>query len=433
MTETHPEADATSARRHFGYSPWSFWSEAGADEHARQLDLQGRLIENHPGSEFAESCFVSELAAVQNDVLRLGSRSYIAAGAYLTGSLLTGRDCTINPYTVVRGDIELGDAVRIGAHTSLLAFNHTVSDPDTEVFRQPIGSRGIRVGNDVWIGSHVVVLDGATVGDRAVIGAGAVVTKDVPAGAIVGGNPAKVLRWRVPGLRPSADAAAVGDLAAAVAAFAETARRQAEEVLTRCFSGGMFADRPGAPHTVRAQCDAAEIVTGLQRQPWAEHAWHAGHWTDVLGTAFLFNRRLDEPGRPGALEAVFGWLLARADPGTGMWGSPRQADGLLQIVNGFYRLPRRRGDGPDPEPAARRARALDRPPGLRLPGAAPVHGRHRGDRTGTAGHRDVAGDRVAARRAGRRCRRARLPAARHTPPRARGCSPRACTPSVETF
>ena len=46
--------------------------------------------------------------------------------------------------------------------------------------------------------AHVVILDGVRVGDRAVVAAGAVVTKDVPAGAVVGGNPAKVLKWRVP-------------------------------------------------------------------------------------------------------------------------------------------------------------------------------------------------------------------------------------------
>ena len=67
---------------------------------------------------------------------------------------------------MVRGEITLGDAVRIGAHTSLLAFNHTMTDPDVEVFRQPITSRGITIGNDVWIGSHVVILDGVTVGTR---------------------------------------------------------------------------------------------------------------------------------------------------------------------------------------------------------------------------------------------------------------------------
>ncbi|MGW4792439.1 acyltransferase, partial [Nonomuraea sp. NPDC004297] len=430
MTATPIDEDAPFARHRHDYSPWLFWAQASEEDRSRQLRLQRRLAEGDPGYQFGEMCFVSELASVQNEVLRLGSRSYIAAGAYVSGLLRTGRDCTMNPYTVVRGDIELGDAVRIGAHTSLLGFNHTMSDPDVEVFRQPISSRGIKVGSDVWIGSHVVVLDGVTIGERAVIGAGAVVTKDVPAGAIVGGNPAKVLRWRVAGLKPPAERAGFDDLAGAVETFAEAARGQAEEILARGFdpalAGGMFVDRPGEPVTVRAQCDAVEIAdlllgrapgqipateqirrlrswqdaeTGLvgalgsdgsrrgpaprlddadaayhvlcvgyaldllgsefrtpvrvvadaeaadvialvEAQPWTQDAWRAGHWVDMLGTAALWNRRLGEPGRPGATEALFGWLLAHADPRTGMWGAPTAAQGLLPIVNGFYRASR---------------------------------------------------------------------------------------------
>src|SRR5699024_2200 len=129
---------------------------------------------------------------------------YIAAHAYVTGTLVAGPHCTINPFTVVRGDVRLGHSVRIGAHTSILAFNHTITDPDVAVFRQPISAQGIVIGDDVWIGSHVMILDGVTIGDRAVVAAGSVVTKDVPAGAIVAGNPAKVKKWRVPGA-PAAD------------------------------------------------------------------------------------------------------------------------------------------------------------------------------------------------------------------------------------
>ena len=54
----------------------------------------------------------------------------------------------------------------------------------------------INVGNDVWIGNNVIVMPGVTIGNGAVIGAGAVVTKDVPPYAIVGGNPAKVIKYR---------------------------------------------------------------------------------------------------------------------------------------------------------------------------------------------------------------------------------------------
>jgi acetyltransferase-like isoleucine patch superfamily enzyme len=416
------------ARYRYDYSPWLFWAEASEGEQAGQLALQ-RELTDHPGYAIAERCFISELASVQTDELRLGPRSYIAAGAYVTGAVRTGRDCTMNPYTVIRGTIDLGDAVRIGAHTSLLGFNHTMSDPDVEVHRQPLTSRGIRVGDDVWIGSHVVVLDGVTVGDRAVIAAGAVVTKDVPAGAVVGGNPARVLKWRVPPPE-SVSAAPADDLAGALAAFAGAARDQAEAILQRCFvptaGGGWFVDRPGAAPTIRAQCDAVEIadlllghppvqlssavqmerlaawqdpatgmvgplradgsprppeaglfdkeaayhvlcvgyaldilggrfpgpvrvvaeasaedvIAGLERQPWRTNAWAAGHWVDVLGTAMHWNRTMGEPGRPGADEALFGWLLARADPRTGVWGDARPEDGWLQPVNGFYRASR---------------------------------------------------------------------------------------------
>ncbi|MEU4744118.1 acyltransferase, partial [Actinosynnema sp. NPDC023658] len=246
-------------RTHFDYSPWSFWDEADEGSRRRQLDVQRDLVE-HRGYRIGERCFLSELASVQNEEFRLGDRGYVAAGAYLSGSLHAGRDCTVNPYAVVRGDIRLGDGVRIGAHTSILAFNHTTTDPDTEVFRQPLTSRGITVGNDVWIGSHVVVLDGVSVGDRSVIAAGAVVTKDVPAGAIVGGNPARVLRWRVPELAPSAPRA--DGLVDALTSFAENARAQAQQVLARCWDPDLrlFTDRPGAATTVRAQCDAVEVA-----------------------------------------------------------------------------------------------------------------------------------------------------------------------------
>src|SRR5699024_943301 len=197
---------------------------------------------------------------------------YIAAHAYVTGTLVAGPHCTINPFTVVRGDVRLGHSVRIGAHTSILAFNHTITDPDVAVFRQPISAQGIVIGDDVWIGSHVMILDGVTIGDRAVVAAGSVVTKDVPAGAIVAGNPAKVKKWRGPGGAPVAGgggAAPPGQapLAAQVGDFAARARQDAETILARSWAAtiadGRYVDAPGAPPTVRARCDAIEIARYL--------------------------------------------------------------------------------------------------------------------------------------------------------------------------
>ena len=54
--------------------------------------------------------------------------------------------------------------------------------------------KSVIIGKNVWIGTHAVILPGVTIGDRAVIGAGSIVTKDVPANSVAVGNPAKVIK-----------------------------------------------------------------------------------------------------------------------------------------------------------------------------------------------------------------------------------------------
>lgn len=428
MSIDHTGAPAPSAPppADHDYSPWLFRSQATGQQRQDQADHQHGLRRVHPHWNIAEDCFLSPLASVQADQLDLGARTYVAAHAYLTDQIGFGRDCSINAFAVVRGKVRAGIGVRIGAHTSILAFNHTIDDPEEFIFRQPLTSRGITIGDDVWIGSHAVLLDGVQIGAKSVIAAGAVVTKDVPAGAVVGGNPARLIRWRVP---PAVDDDAAGPgmtgagsaaLAQALSAFADSARRQAENVLHRAYDPAlsMFRDRPGAPVTVRAQCDAIEVAdlllgrapgplratdqierlvswqrpdghipdltaagaqdsgagksphyhllsvgyaldlldarlphptpisrltpAALRGQlaalPWGTNAWHAGDGVDALGTAL----RWDLPrgaADQGLADALFGWLHRTVDPGTGMWGSPRDQD-LLLVVNGYYRLTR---------------------------------------------------------------------------------------------
>ncbi len=414
--EQHQHSDEV---RHFDHCPWLFAEGATEEQRAAQRDRQRRAGGE---SEIGERCYVAESAAVFPDRLRLGDDSYIAAHAYVTGELTTGTDCTLNPFVTVRGAVTLGSGVRIGAHTSLLGFNHSMA-PDRPVFQQPHTSLGITIGDDVWIGSHVVVVDGVTVGDHCVIGAGAVVTKDLPAWTVAAGNPARPLRDR----RDTKPAGAARG-ADTLARFADTARAQAPDILARCWDGDRYVDRPGATATVRAHCDAVEIadlllgsapeqlsaeehvkrlsaaqdpdtglapelggplptpdadgfvgegpalyhvlslgyaldllgarfphpvrgvremtasqlVARLEGLPWREGAWGAGAWVDAWATAAHWNLRhhADDGVAPGALEALFGWLLTRADPWTGMWGSPSPQAGRLQVVNGYYRLTR---------------------------------------------------------------------------------------------
>ena len=87
--------------------------------------------------------------------------------------------------------IEVGDLTQIGPAVQVYAADHP-RDPEQRRGGWEFG-RPVRIGSNVWIGGGAILLPGITVGDDAVIGAGSVVTRDVPAGATVAGNPARIL------------------------------------------------------------------------------------------------------------------------------------------------------------------------------------------------------------------------------------------------
>jgi acetyltransferase-like isoleucine patch superfamily enzyme len=91
--------------------------------------------------------------------------------------------------------IEIGCDVLIGPHCYITDHDHG-SAPGSPMHTQPMVSKPVKVGNDVWIGAHAVILKGVTIGDGSIVAAGAVVNQDVPPGTIVGGVPARVLRQR---------------------------------------------------------------------------------------------------------------------------------------------------------------------------------------------------------------------------------------------
>lgn len=86
------------------------------------------------------------------------------------------------------------------------------------------------------------------------------------------------------------------------------------------------------------EIDAPALCAWLEGLPWKTRAWSAGAHVDAIGTALCFNTRYFATGR--AREVLFGWLAMKADRATGLWGSPTPEEGLLQPVNGFYRLTR---------------------------------------------------------------------------------------------
>ena len=103
-----------------------------------------------------------------------------------------GQDCTISAYQ----HVSIGCECVIADRVMLIDFDHGASEVERPVRLQGIYKRDVRVGHNVWIGYGACILRGVTIGDNAIVGTSAVVTRDVPANAVVGGVPARVIRMR---------------------------------------------------------------------------------------------------------------------------------------------------------------------------------------------------------------------------------------------
>lgn len=99
----------------------------------------------------------------------------------------------------LHGPVAIGNDVMMGPEVVIIAMNHEFSEESRPMIDQGHAApQPVTIGNDVWIGTRVIILPGVAIGDSAIIGAGAVVTHDVPPGAIVAGNPARIIRHRAP-------------------------------------------------------------------------------------------------------------------------------------------------------------------------------------------------------------------------------------------
>jgi acetyltransferase-like isoleucine patch superfamily enzyme len=103
-----------------------------------------------------------------------------------------GQECTISAFQ----HVSIGRECIVADRVMLIDFDHGVVEVERPVREQGIYKRDVRVGHNVWVGYGACLLRGVTVGDNAIIGTSAVVTKDVRPNAVVGGIPARVLRMR---------------------------------------------------------------------------------------------------------------------------------------------------------------------------------------------------------------------------------------------
>lgn len=139
-----------------------------------------------------------------NGVWKIGEHCAIATNCAIfaresgqQASFNVGDGTHIGDFTIIDvcDDVIIGNDVALGPLCILYTHDHDYEKSDSAAWKGPLKKGKITIGNGAWIGARVTILPGVTIGPRAVVAAGAVVTKDVPAGALVGGVPARVLKF----------------------------------------------------------------------------------------------------------------------------------------------------------------------------------------------------------------------------------------------
>ncbi len=153
-------------------------------------------------------CFIDDYVTLyahpDGGEIRLGRGVHIYRGTIIEvgrgGSVIIGDDTHIQAHCNIKGFLRstiIGKNVQIAPHCGFSPYEHGFADPNVAIREQEITSAGdIVLEDDVWLGLSVQVLDGVTIGKGAVVGAGAVVTKDLPPNCVAVGVPARVIRYR---------------------------------------------------------------------------------------------------------------------------------------------------------------------------------------------------------------------------------------------
>lgn len=152
--------------------------------------------------DYAEIHGLCSEGLVFGDNVTLSRGVMIRPSSYYGGDygagLVMGSKSSIGPYGYVgcSGKIVIGNNVMFGPKCSLFAENHVFSDAKSTIKSQGVKQKGIKIGDDCWIGSNTTILDGVSLGKGVVIGAGSIVTHDIPDRAIAIGVPARVIKYR---------------------------------------------------------------------------------------------------------------------------------------------------------------------------------------------------------------------------------------------
>jgi galactoside O-acetyltransferase len=148
----------------------------------------GSVISHARNMAIGKNFRMSEHCSLYCQDAERGSRLAIGDDVLLNVGVMINADCG--------GAISIGSRVLIGPYTVIRAANHRIDDVHVPIISQGHKAGSIVIEDDVWIGAHVIVLPDVSIGRGAVVAAGSVVTRNIPAMAIAVGSPAAVLRYR---------------------------------------------------------------------------------------------------------------------------------------------------------------------------------------------------------------------------------------------
>lgn len=136
---------------------------------------------------------------ILGDCVKIGSFSTLSSTSHMSKygkGLKIGNNSAVGQFTEfgAAGGIEIGNDVIMGSYISFHSENHNFTDISKLIREQGVTSKGIKLGNNIWVGAKVTFLDGCVVGNNSVVAAGAVVNGIFPDNVVIGGIPAKILK-----------------------------------------------------------------------------------------------------------------------------------------------------------------------------------------------------------------------------------------------
>jgi acetyltransferase-like isoleucine patch superfamily enzyme len=165
-------------RRLFSVAGWR-WRTDGLVFFGRGLEIE---IARRGEVRFGRFVWIGDRSKIRchEGVVEIGTKTVM------------GQECTISAYQRVR----IGEQCVIADRAMFIDFDHGVVEVERPIRLQGIYKRDVEVGSNVWVGYGACILRGVRVGDNSIVGTNTVVTKDVPANAVVAGVPARIVRMR---------------------------------------------------------------------------------------------------------------------------------------------------------------------------------------------------------------------------------------------